>query len=144
MIHNEFSQREQHVQNDHSRWRQNSQRIVLRRTIQNFTSSYGGNFKVLLQTMSYWYFLDNHLECNRYKYRSTCEENDQSNQSSFNEKRLNSFQYTFEYNKCNSSNMWSWKDWVVGIFSWKTTVQLHHISNYTLSHFDVLIYLISV
>ena len=53
MVHNEFSQREQHVQNDHSRWRQNSQRIVLRRTIQNFTSSYGGNFKVLLQTMSY-------------------------------------------------------------------------------------------
>ena len=53
MIHNEFSQREQHVQNDHSRWRQNSQRIVLGRTIQNFTSSYGGNFTVLLQTMSY-------------------------------------------------------------------------------------------
>ena len=32
--------------------------------------------------------LDNYLERNRYEHRTTCEENDQSNESCFNEKRL--------------------------------------------------------
>ena len=41
----------------------------------------------ILLSAIYWY-LDNYLERNRYEHRTTCEENDQSNESSFNEKRL--------------------------------------------------------
>ena len=62
-------------------------------------------------------FLDNYLECNRYKYRTTCEENDQSNESSFNEKRLDPFRYTFQYNKRNSMHKCSLKHWKVANFA---------------------------
>ena len=45
-------------------------------------------------------YSDNYLECNRYKYRTTCEENDQSNESSFNEKRLKLSEI---FNACSST-----------------------------------------
>jgi len=45
-------------------------------------------------------YSDNYLECNRYKYRTACEENDQSNESSFNEKRLKLSEI---FNACSST-----------------------------------------
>jgi len=57
----------------------------------------------------YYRHLDNYLECNRYEYRTTCEENDQPNESSFNEKRLKLFQSLIKY--CSIRSILFFSSW---------------------------------